>query len=130
MSAGICPYCRYEVFAAEGEHVCPLCEATHHSECWAENGGCAVIGCEALAESPDANKIVITEVDLNETTTQAPSRTSRSSIMPRLSRAMIIAAVFLVVLAVAAAFYLRSITKEEETGPEIRWGKSQPGQLR
>lgn len=129
MTSGICPYCRYEVFSAEGEHTCPLCGAVHHSECWAENGGCAVIGCEATAESPDGAKIVITEVELDIEPSEGSGK-PRKFFAPQLSRTMIIAAIFLVALAIAAAFYLRSITQEEELGPEIKWEGNSASQLR
>lgn len=46
--AGQCPYCH---FALKGSNIvsCPSCGAGHHAECWEENGGCAVLGCAAVA---------------------------------------------------------------------------------
>ncbi len=42
----VCPYCRTEVGAGEGERLdCPGCGTPHHPECFAENGGCTVFGC-------------------------------------------------------------------------------------
>lgn len=41
-----CPYCRA---AADGELVtCTSCRTAHHSDCWAERGGCALLGCDGL----------------------------------------------------------------------------------
>lgn len=40
-----CPYCRFPVKTGTLTAVCPACEAVHHTECWAENAGCAVVGC-------------------------------------------------------------------------------------
>jgi hypothetical protein len=40
-----CPYC-HSVIKPSAEIVyCPSCETVHHKECWDENGGCAVYGC-------------------------------------------------------------------------------------
>lgn len=50
MGGRTCPYCRSML--EEGEQVtrCPACDATHHADCWAENGGCAVPLCEGGPE--------------------------------------------------------------------------------
>lgn len=41
-----CPYCRSTIEERERVTECPACNATHHADCWAENGGCAVPLCE------------------------------------------------------------------------------------
>lgn len=112
--------------------VCPLCEASHHSECWIENGGCAVIGCEAVAQTPGQGRIVITEADLETQTTGSPTSaapptgSTRQGLgtkfaVPQVGKVLIITAVVLVALAIAAAFYLRNATQGEE-GPRIDFG--------
>lgn len=40
-----CPYCREQVFLEEAR-LCPACRTPHHHDCYAENGGCTVFGCE------------------------------------------------------------------------------------
>lgn len=40
-----CPYCRFPLKVGAPTTVCPACEAVHHAECWADNGGCAMVGC-------------------------------------------------------------------------------------
>ena len=40
-----CPYCRFPLKTAAEAVKCPSCGAVHHGDCWAENGGCAVLGC-------------------------------------------------------------------------------------
>jgi len=43
MSAAICPYCRAPMLADETNVLlCPGCSTPHHSDCFAENGGCTV----------------------------------------------------------------------------------------
>ncbi|MBN1350050.1 RDD family protein [candidate division KSB1 bacterium] len=56
-SSGFCPYCQTEI--AETDHIqeCPVCKTPHHSECWLENNGCSVYGCEMAP--PDEEKIVV-----------------------------------------------------------------------
>jgi hypothetical protein len=45
-----CPYCKDAI--PEGERrPCPYCQTVHHAECWAEAGGCTVLGCEASPRS-------------------------------------------------------------------------------
>lgn len=47
---GRCPFCASAV-APKGDDVvrCPRCKTPHHKECFAENGGCGMYGCEAQA---------------------------------------------------------------------------------
>jgi hypothetical protein len=40
-----CPYCRFPLKAGGAVHHCPSCHAVHHTECWQENGGCAIASC-------------------------------------------------------------------------------------
>jgi hypothetical protein len=40
-----CPYCRESISDSELVE-CPTCHAPHHRDCWIENGGCTVFGCE------------------------------------------------------------------------------------
>src|SRR4051794_6323308 len=40
-----CPYCRFALKEGEGAAWCPTCNASHHADCWTDNGGCAVMGC-------------------------------------------------------------------------------------
>ena len=55
-----CPYCRTSFAGGEETLTCSACSAVHHSECWGENGGCAVWGCEARpkteADSSDESR--------------------------------------------------------------------------
>jgi len=59
----VCPYCRTEVGESEGERKdCPGCGTPHHSDCFAENGGCTVFGC---SEAPaDEAKVTVTATDM------------------------------------------------------------------
>lgn len=45
-----CPYCRSTLGQGEQVTECPACDATHHADCWTENGGCAVPLCEGGPE--------------------------------------------------------------------------------
>lgn len=42
-----CPYCQSPVGSGDVALRCPVCDATHHADCFSENGGCAVYGCGA-----------------------------------------------------------------------------------
>ena len=40
-----CGVCQTPIQAGEEVGRCPRCDAPHHAECWAENGGCATYAC-------------------------------------------------------------------------------------
>jgi TM2 domain-containing membrane protein YozV len=63
MTSSICPYCRWAVEEPEREAiVCPGCGTPHHSDCYAENGGCTVFGCSAAPE--EEPKVSLSGADL------------------------------------------------------------------
>lgn len=63
MTAPICPYCRCPVEEPESEAVvCTGCGTPHHSDCYAENGGCTVFGCSAAPE--EEPKLSLSGADL------------------------------------------------------------------
>jgi len=41
-----CPYCKVKIENSNTAVYCPHCNTPHHKECWVENNGCAVYGCE------------------------------------------------------------------------------------
>lgn len=40
-----CPYCR-EAVEEDDRMICPSCKTPHHPDCWHENEGCTIFGCE------------------------------------------------------------------------------------
>lgn len=46
-AGGLCPFCQTDVRPPAPLIVCPSCGVPYHAECWHENGGCAVFGCES-----------------------------------------------------------------------------------
>lgn len=59
MNAAVCPYCRSAIEPGAGDElVCPGCGTPHHSDCFAENGGCTVFGCSAAPA--DEQKVTLT----------------------------------------------------------------------
>src|SRR3954451_19911060 len=44
-----CPYCRFPLKAGVTAERCNVCSAVHHTECWRDNSGCAILGCSASA---------------------------------------------------------------------------------
>lgn len=63
MTQSICPYCRGPVQADEGAVSCPACATPHHTDCFAENGGCTVFGCSAAPA--DEVKVTVTGHDFH-----------------------------------------------------------------
>jgi hypothetical protein len=48
-----CVICQCPLEEGEERSDCPACGAAYHRECWEENGGCGVYGCERAAEVPE-----------------------------------------------------------------------------
>jgi predicted RNA-binding Zn-ribbon protein involved in translation (DUF1610 family) len=45
-SGTLCAICQSPINDGEAQTACPGCGAPYHAECWAENGGCAIYGCQ------------------------------------------------------------------------------------
>jgi hypothetical protein len=45
MTAEVCPYCRTAINDGDPSLLCEGCGTRHHSDCYAENGGCTIFGC-------------------------------------------------------------------------------------
>lgn len=60
-AVGICPYCRAEIKGSDHIQICSLCKTPHHLDCWQENKGCTVYGCNNAP--PDEEKITVREQD-------------------------------------------------------------------
>lgn len=45
-----CSFCHTPVTPPDTPTACPSCHAIYHPDCWEENGGCAVYGCEQSPE--------------------------------------------------------------------------------
>lgn len=41
----VCAICQSPIHSGEPTANCPGCHANYHSDCWQENGGCAIYGC-------------------------------------------------------------------------------------
>jgi TM2 domain-containing membrane protein YozV len=67
----ICPYCRTEL--EEQPLECPGCGTPHHSECFAENGGCTVFGCSAAPAAEAKISVTGTELDNPQQFSRQPS---------------------------------------------------------
>jgi len=62
VKADVCPYCRTRIAAEDAPIICEGCGTAHHSDCYAENGGCTIFGC---SKAPgDEPKMSVTGPDL------------------------------------------------------------------
>lgn len=119
-----CPYCRFACKSGVQVVDCPTCSALHHADCWADNGGCAVVGC-AAAPAPDGAPGRAGIAKATADVGAAPERSTASrpppppgrppSPGPRRSRALTgaIVALVVVVLGAGAAVTL-SLTKSHD----------------
>lgn len=56
MSGRTCPYCRFPLKEGVEMIACGECHAAHHVDCWADNAGCAVMGCAAAPAATEATE--------------------------------------------------------------------------
>lgn len=49
--AGHCPFCQTGIFEGEAVVGCKDCHTQYHADCWAENEGCAIYGCQSSADT-------------------------------------------------------------------------------
>jgi TM2 domain-containing membrane protein YozV len=79
MTSGICPYCRSPLTNEDAPvTVCEGCGTRHHSDCYAENGGCTIFGCSfAPADEP---KMSVSTPELVSVGTTATPRVSESPV--------------------------------------------------
>jgi hypothetical protein len=66
-----CPYCRFSFKPGVSLMECGSCKALHHSECWQENGGCAVTACPS---APDAAGAPVTSPPPTAQAAPAPAQ--------------------------------------------------------
>lgn len=85
MSAAICPYCRAPIVAEESnELLCPGCSTPHHSDCFAENGGCTVFGCSSAP--PEEPKLRLTSSEIGSSAGDTfPQATPATAPLPAVS---------------------------------------------
>lgn len=120
-----CPYCQFPLKPGAALAACATCDAAHHDDCWAENGGCAVVGCQ---NAPHAASSGATTEPVgagapgawSAATTAAPSPTAAPSSgaplqPPRRSVGGIVAAAIVVLaLAIAGSAAAFVLTRDDD----------------
>jgi hypothetical protein len=111
-----CPYCQFPLKSGAAASACPACGSVHHTECWTDNAGCAVLGCEqgptAARATPPAGRRTAASEPLTtpvaptvvRSEQETPSRVSRSRVGGGLTIA--VAALALAVAGVAVVLLL------------------------
>jgi len=78
MTGEVCPYCRTPIAADEAVTACSGCGTPHHTDCYAENGGCTIFGCSnAPAEEP---KLTVSTPELATAAQSAPAAMTATAI--------------------------------------------------
>ncbi len=57
--AVVCAICQWPLEEDEETTRCPECQASYHQECWADNQGCAVYGCEQVPATETLRSVEI-----------------------------------------------------------------------
>src|SRR6201998_1590108 len=72
MMTEVCPYCRAPISAADSSLECEGCGTRHHTDCYAENGGCTIFGC---SKAPgDEPKVSVSMPELGAVTGSPSAR--------------------------------------------------------
>ncbi len=67
-----CPYCQTSIEAGQNFVVCSDCTTPHHTDCWAENQGCAIFGCHGRSVSPEQARPRQSAMELDLTYKRCP----------------------------------------------------------
>lgn len=89
----VCPYCQSPIGQGDRTVVCSHCGMPHHSDCWAENGGCTTYGCAGTAANPSTvsatepvSRSVTTSQPLDVTSREAHPAARNIGVLPWLAR--------------------------------------------
>lgn len=63
----ICPYCHSVIKPSSDVVVCEKCGTSHHKECWDENQGCAIYGCNDKKNNKTPKGLSIKNVPASKT---------------------------------------------------------------
>jgi hypothetical protein len=74
-TSAVCAYCHADL-DREAAPRCASCGANHHSDCWAENKGCAILGCPA---SPDGAATAASHTPAAEWAASTPDRPAHAT---------------------------------------------------
>lgn len=58
----LCPYCQTALGAGAPVKACPVCDATHHPDCFEDNRGCAVPACAGGPEETARPPLIVEPV--------------------------------------------------------------------
>lgn len=75
MTTLVCPYCRTSIAAGDQPLICEGCDAAHHVDCYAENGGCTIFGCSKVPA--DEPKVSVSTPELALASGPPPARVER-----------------------------------------------------
>lgn len=84
----VCPYCKKDIQEDESVKVCPICNAVHHENCWAEHDGRCANGCSensvddstvdssTIQAVPEDSETILPVDDIPETKSDPVQQTS------------------------------------------------------
>jgi hypothetical protein len=132
-----CPYCRFAFKEGVDIVECGVCSARHHQDCWADNGGCAVMGCAAApvagvaaptarGPAPTATIAAAAPVTAAPAPAAPPAPARRGGSRPLLFGLLATVAVAGIVVATLAASGTFSKSADRDSGPSSPPPPSRP----
>lgn len=94
-----CPLCRDRIEAGVASLTCGGCSTTYHSECLAELGGCATLGCERKGQIP------LPPASVESLEARSPATSERASVGSNMSNAACLGSLFGVLAGLLALIY-------------------------
>lgn len=61
----VCPYCKTPFKDDDDIVVCSACEMPHHKDCWVDNQGCTIFGCNGTIKAPDFSPTSVTSFEID-----------------------------------------------------------------
>jgi len=80
MTPVLCPYCQGPIGDSEETIVCTGCETPHHKDCYEENKGCTVFGCQCAP--PEEPKLSVSTPELMNPLPATPAVSDSSAPPP------------------------------------------------
>lgn len=122
--AAVCGVCQWPIRPGEVETACPSCHARYHAECWMENRGCSVYGCDQVnalqPETPNPAAPLVSDTTQANPPSVRPTSVQQS-VGPALAAGSAVASILgLLLFGVPAALTLIvALMARRSTGP--RW---------
>lgn len=117
-----CPYCRFPLKEGDSVRECGTCHSLHHSDCWSDNTGCAIVGCAGSDDGAATAVLPPSPGAPPPPPAQGPPGHLPPAATPARREPWLVLALFVLALAIAgagAAYFVTAQDKDEDPPREV-----------